>query len=36
VRFYEERGVLVSLDGDQPPEAVFGQLQTLIPQKGEG
>jgi adenylate kinase len=36
VRYYEERGVLTSLDGDQPPETVFSQLQTLIPRKGEG
>jgi adenylate kinase len=34
VRFYRERGVLNELDGEQAPDAVFAQLQRLVPEEG--
>ncbi len=33
VRFYEQQGVLRTLDGEQTPEAVFARLDDLIPGK---
>jgi adenylate kinase len=33
VRFYRERGVLSELDGEQSPDAVFAQLQELVPEE---
>jgi adenylate kinase len=33
VRFYQERGRLSTLDGEESPEAVFARLSALIPQK---
>jgi adenylate kinase len=34
VRFYRERGILNELDGEQSPDAVFAQLQQLVPEEG--
>jgi adenylate kinase len=34
VRFYREKGLLRSLDGEQPPERVFAGLERLIPAAG--
>lgn len=33
VRFYQERGLLSSLDGEQAPDAVFARLDGLVPRK---
>lgn len=33
VRFYEARGLLVTLDGEESPDAVFTRLSGLIPGK---
>lgn len=33
VRYYEEKGVLKSVDGEQEPDVVFDQLGSLLPGK---
>jgi adenylate kinase len=33
VRFYQERGLLTTLDGEQAPDTVFGRLNGLIQRK---
>ena len=33
VRFYRDRGLLYSLDGEAPPDVVFARLDSLIPGK---
>jgi len=33
VRYYQERGLLTSIDGEQSPDAVFNRLDALVPAK---
>jgi adenylate kinase len=33
VRFYEQRGLLNTIDGEESPDAVFSHLAALIPEK---
>ena len=33
VRYYQEKGVLKSVDGEQDPDTVFGQIEGLIPSR---
>jgi len=33
VRFYQERGLLTAIDGEQSPDVVFSRLDGLIPRK---
>ena len=34
VRYYQERGLLESIDGEQAPDVVFARLAGLIPEGG--
>ena len=34
VRYYQERGLLQSIDGEQKPDVVFARLDSLVPRSG--